>query len=70
VRLDEVTEMIDNLVGIVLTAMSGMAARCSPHDLTVRRRIDQVMFETRTAIANAAQAMADTNGEPPLDQQS
>jgi hypothetical protein len=36
VRLDEVTEMIDNLVGIVLTAMSGMAARCSPHDLAVR----------------------------------
>ena len=44
VRLDEVTEMIDNLVGIVLTAMSGMAARCSPHELAVRRTIKSLIL--------------------------
>jgi hypothetical protein len=44
------------------------AARCSP-DLIVRRRIDAVVFETRRDIANAAQAMADKCGEPPLSEQ-
>jgi hypothetical protein len=45
-----------------------MAARCS-NDLTVRRRIDSVVFEIRKEMAKAAPAMADKCGEPPLDQQ-
>jgi len=69
VRQTDVDEIIDGLVGIVLTKLSGMAARCS-RDLQVRRDIDRVMFEIRTEIADAAQAMADKCGEPPLAEQA
>ena len=69
VRQTDVDEIIDGLVGIVLTKLSGMAARCS-RDLQVRRDIDRVVFEIRTEIADAAQAMADKCGEPPLAEQA
>src|SRR6476660_7854387 len=50
VRMDEVNELPDQLAGVLLTHLSGMAARCSP-DLTVRRKIDQVVFEIRREIS-------------------
>jgi len=68
VRQSDVDEIIDGLVGIVLTHLSGMAARCS-RDVQVRREIDRVVFETRVAIADAAQRKADECNEPPLDEQ-
>lgn len=55
-------------IGIVLTHLSGMAARCAVHDLQLRRKIDQCVFDTRVAIAHAFTAMADEAGEPELDQ--
>jgi hypothetical protein len=30
VRMDEVNAMIDSMMGVVLTAMSSMPARCAP----------------------------------------
>jgi hypothetical protein len=60
--------VIDSIAGVVLTHLSGMAARCSP-DLTVRRKIDQVVFEIRREISEACTVMADAVGEPPLEQQ-
>jgi hypothetical protein len=51
---------------VTLTALSGLAARCSP-DLAVRRRIDQVVREVRTEIAAKCSQMADERGEPPLE---
>ena len=68
VRQTDVDAPIDELVGVTLTAMSSMPARCAPRgDLVVRRCIEQVVFEVRTEIANIAQRKADEAGEPPLE---
>jgi hypothetical protein len=42
VRQTNVDELIDQIAGIVLTHLSGMAARCS-NNLVVRREIDAVV---------------------------
>jgi hypothetical protein len=69
-KVDEVFEMIDGMVGVMLTAMSSMPARCAPRgDLATRRGIEKVVFEVRTEIANIAQQKADAYGEPPLSEQ-
>jgi hypothetical protein len=68
VRQDDVDALIDGICGVVLTAMSGMAARCS-RDMVVRRNIDAVVFQVRTELAQVCTGMADERGEPPLDQQ-
>jgi hypothetical protein len=69
VRQSDVDALIDELVGITLTAMSSMPARCAPRgDLATRRCIERVVFEVRTEIANIAKRKADECGEPPLDQ--
>jgi hypothetical protein len=66
----DVDELTDQLCGVVLTHLSGMAARCAPHgDLAVRRNIERVVFEVRTEMANVCLQMADKCGEPPLDEQ-
>jgi hypothetical protein len=39
VRQDDVNELIDQIAGVTLTHLSGMAARCS-RDMVVRRNID------------------------------
>ena len=61
-------QALDQIAGTVLTHLSGMAARCS-NDLTVRRKIDQVVFQVRHEISKACSVMADAVGEPPLEQQ-
>jgi hypothetical protein len=60
--------VIDDIAGVVLTHLSGIAARCS-NDLAVRRKVDTVVFEVRKEMAKVALAMADQHGEPPLEQQ-
>jgi hypothetical protein len=65
IPLDEAIATIDLCIGIMLTNMSGMAARCAGYDLPLRRKIDQVVFETRVAISEAASKLADQRGEPP-----
>src|SRR6476620_3395847 len=68
VRPTEVDELIDDIAGVTLTALSSMPARCAPRgDLATRRAIERVVFEVRTEIANVCQQMADRGGEPPLD---
>ncbi|MFZ0848286.1 MAG: hypothetical protein WAO08_03650 [Hyphomicrobiaceae bacterium] len=64
VQLSDVDALIDELVGVTLTAMSSMPARCAPRgDLAVRRCIERVIFEVRTEIANIAQRKADERNE-------
>jgi hypothetical protein len=46
VRRDAVDELIDQIVGTVLTHLSGMSVRCT-RDLTVRRNIDAVVLDIR-----------------------
>ena len=60
--------VIDGIAGVVLTHLSGMAARCS-NDLMVRRKIDAVVYEVRKEMAKVALEMADKKGEPPLSEQ-
>ena len=40
-----------------------------PGDKTISQRIERVVFEVRTEIANVCQQMADKCGEPSLDEQ-
>ena len=56
------------MAGLVLTHLSGMAARCS-RDLAVRRNIEAVVDQIRREIAAACLAKADEWNEPPLDEQ-
>jgi hypothetical protein len=70
VRMDEVSELIDGICGVMLTALSSMPARYAPRgDLATRRAIEKVVFEVRTEIADIAQKKADEYGEPPLSEQ-
>jgi hypothetical protein len=66
VRREDVDALIDAMAGIVLTHLSGMGARCT-RDLTVRRNIDAVVYQVRREMSEAATAMADKHGEPPLN---
>jgi hypothetical protein len=65
---EDANALIDEICGVVLTHVSGMAARCS-RDMAVRRAIDRVVYEVRTELAQVCTRMADERGEPPLDQQ-
>jgi hypothetical protein len=69
VRRADVDELIDQLAGITLTHLSGMAARCS-RDMQVRRNIDAVVHQVRREMAAAALAKADEWNEPPLNEQA
>ena len=68
VRRDDMNALIDELCGLTLTHLSGMAARCS-NDLMVRRKIDAVVHQIRREIAEHCIKMADERGEPPLSEQ-
>jgi len=68
VRQDDVDELIDQIAGITLTHLSGMAARCS-RDIMVRRNIDAVVMQIRREIAEACSKAADAANEPTLDEQ-
>jgi hypothetical protein len=64
----DVDALIDQIAGITLTHLSGMAARCS-RDMVVRRNIDAVVMQVRREIAEACNKAADEANEPPLDGQ-
>jgi hypothetical protein len=57
VRQSDVDELIDQIAGITLTHLSGMAARCS-RDMVVRRNIDAVVMQIRREIAEACSKAA------------
>ena len=44
-------QVTEKAAAIVLTAMSGMAARIGGHDLQLRRKVDQIVYETRVKLA-------------------
>ena len=70
VRQNDVDELIDQIAGVTLTALSSLPARCAPRgDLATRRAIERVVFEVRTEIAKVCEEMADKAGEPPLSEQ-
>jgi hypothetical protein len=61
---------MEKLIGIVLMKMSGMGARVGGRDLQLRRKVDEVVYETRVDLANAFNKLADEAGEPPSDSPS
>ena len=67
IPIAEAIDVTDKIMGIVLTAMGSMPARIGGHDLAARRKIEQIVFEIRTEIADAAHALADERGEPRED---
>jgi hypothetical protein len=67
VKRDEHEAMIDQMAGLVLTKLGGWPARIGGADLGVRRKAEAVLRELRVEIAEAATALADKCGEPPLD---
>jgi len=66
VRRNAVNELLDQLAGVLLTHLSGMAARCS-NDLAVRRRIDAVVHQVRKEIAKVCLDEANRCSAPAPD---
>jgi hypothetical protein len=64
VQMDEVNEMIDSMIGLVLTKLGGLPARVGGNDLVARRKAEAVVFEVRTELANEFQRRADECNEP------
>jgi hypothetical protein len=67
IPVDEATSNMEQLIGLFLTHLSGLSARCGGRDLAVHRAIDKAVFEMRVEISEACTKMADQRGEPPLD---
>jgi hypothetical protein len=63
----EAVETIDQIMGMVLTLLGGMAARYSGRDLHLRRLIDSDVLRLRHDMANAADAMALRHGHDPRE---
>jgi hypothetical protein len=59
--------LVERLVGLFLSGLSGFGAKCGGRDMATRRAIDQAVFDLRVQIAEAANMLADETGEPPLD---
>ena len=67
IPVDEAASNMEQLVGLFLTGLSGLSARCGGRDLAVRRSIDKAVFDLRTELAEACTKLADERGEPPED---
>ena len=50
VKRSDVDTLIDEMAGVVLTALSGLPARASGQDVLLRRRLDRIVQEVRTEI--------------------
>jgi hypothetical protein len=59
IPFDDALAQLDEVVGLFLTHLGGLSARCGGHDLAVRRAIDKAVFEMRVEIAKAARKLAD-----------
>ena len=58
VRQEDVTEMLDQIAGLTLTALSGWPARIAGQDLGLWRRAEAVLRELRADISKACSEMA------------
>ena len=68
VKRDDADALIDEMAGVVLTHLSGMAARCS-RDLVVRRNIDAVVIRSGARFARAAASWRTSAASRRLTQQ-
>ena len=56
---------MEQLIGVMLTAMGGMPALIGGPDLQLRRKVEKVVFDTRVQLANTFNKLADEAKEPP-----
>jgi hypothetical protein len=61
---EEAFGQMEELVGLFLTGLSGLSARCGGRDLAARRAIDKAVHDLRVEIAEACTKQADQRGEP------
>ena len=64
---EEAASDMEQLIGLFLTGLSGLSARCGGRDLAARRVIDKAVYDLRLELSQAATKLADQRGEPPLD---
>ena len=69
VRRDDVDALIDQIAGITLTHLSGMAARCC-RDMVVRRNIERWCMRSARDRRKSPRDGRQACGEPPLSEQS
>jgi hypothetical protein len=70
----EAMEMMELMIGTVLTQMAGMAPRIARlvegnSSLVIRREVDRIVYDTRVSLANQFNGFADAAGKPPLEKQ-
>jgi hypothetical protein len=65
IPLEEAVDHMEKAVGLFLTFASGLAARVAGSDLSMRRKIEQAVYEMRLGITKEAERLADEAGEPP-----
>jgi hypothetical protein len=64
---EEAAGDMEELIGLFLTGLSGLPARCCGRDLVVRRAIDKAVYDLRVEMSETCAKLADERGEPPLD---
>lgn len=63
---EEEVARVDAIIGLMLTHLSALPAKCAGADLSLRRRLEVCVNEMRRELAEAADKFADEAGEPPL----
>ena len=61
----EVDEMIDEIHGLFMTALSSLPAKIGGRDLGERRKVEKAIYDMRVELSAAALARANERGEPP-----
>ena len=60
-----VYEMIDEIHGLFMTALSSLPAKIGGRDLGERRKVEKAIYDMRVELSAAALARANERGEPP-----
>jgi len=63
IPVDEATGNMEQLVGLFLTGLSSLSARCGGRDLATRRAIDQAVYDLRRELSEEFNKLADQRGE-------
>ena len=66
---EEAASDMEELIGLLLTGLGSMPARCGGRDLAVRRKIDKAVFDLRTELAEVFSKLASERGKSPVSEQ-
>ena len=62
----ECYEMIDEIHGLFMTALSSLPAKIGGRDLGERRKVEKAIYDMRVELSNEATKRANERGEPDL----